>query len=49
MLSDYLPNWNAVVLVAFCTVVGALLGITLVGLAIGLGIVLAATWYEEVE
>lgn len=36
-------NPNAVLLVAFCAVIGALLGAPLVGLAAGLGIVLVAT------
>jgi hypothetical protein len=36
-------NPNAVLLVAFTTVVGALCGATLIGAAVGLGIVLLAT------
>lgn len=31
---------NALILIAFTTVIGALLGYTLIGLAIGLGLVL---------
>lgn len=37
-------NPNAVVIVAFCVVVGVLLGSWLVGLAVGLGVVLCATF-----
>jgi hypothetical protein len=36
-------NPNAVLLIAFCTVIGALLGAWLIGLAVGLGIVLLAS------
>jgi hypothetical protein len=36
----------ALVLVAFCAVLGALLGHVLLGLLLGLGIVLLATWAQ---
>lgn len=36
-------NPNAIVLVALATVIGALYGATLIGLAVGLGIVLVAS------
>lgn len=38
-------NPNAIALVAFATVVGAIFGATLVGAAIGLGIVLLASMF----
>lgn len=40
-------NPNAILLVAFTTVIGALLHITLIGLAIGLFIVLLATFADS--
>lgn len=36
-------NPNAIVLIAFCAVMGAIFGSTLVGLAVGLGIVLVVS------
>lgn len=40
-------NPNAVVLVAFCATVGALFNHTLLGLAIGLGIVLSTEFWGQ--